>query len=314
MKPCSLLQSERSERWEFHFKIKPRKIFKHAYLQRYVKKALVILVLLLLSLLLLNVAFAPFALAGSNDDSGSNSDIINASIRTSADVSASGSRGRAITAFGLEIESREILKKEAKEKVRELKERVREEIKERLESESESEGGIEYRVRGGERIKIILAGKDSAGVLKKIRIHMKNVSVLTDLNLTSEGDVNGTVKLHARIRNGSYSEVKVMPVTASEKALLALRLKRCNESNNCTIELKEVGIGSIKGRGESTVKARIAYEVEGEKHYKFLGIFKSKARVKAEIDAESGDVILTKKPWWASLSSEAEENAETSIL
>ena len=84
-----------------------------------------------------------------------------------------------------------------------------------------------------------------------------------------------------------------MPETASAVALTRMEAK-CEE-NNCTVELKEVGSGN---------NTRAVYEVRGEKEARFLGLFKSKMKVKAELDAETGEVIRIKKPWWAFLARE----------
>ena len=97
---------------------------------------------------------------------------------------------------------------------------------------------------------------------------------------------------------GKNAEVKVMPNTASERALERLRLNVCSEENNCTIELKEVGQGN---------QTKAAYEVQVQRHFKLLGMFQTKAQVKAQIDAENGEVIQVKKPWWAFLATEPEE-------
>lgn len=93
-------------------------------------------------------------------------------------------------------------------------------------------------------------------------------------------------------------EVKIMPDTASERALERLRLNVCSEENNCSIELKEVGNGN---------QTKAAYEVKVEKQARVLGLFKTKIQVQAQVDAENGEVIQTKKPWWAFLASESEE-------
>ena len=76
-----------------------------------------------------------------------------------------------------------------------------------------------------------------------------------------------------------------MPETASERAV-----ERLGELN-FTVELKEVGAN------------RTAYEIRGEKQGKFLGLFKIRANVSVEVDAENGEVVKTKKPWWAFLAS-----------
>ncbi len=119
----------------------------------------------------------------------------------------------------------------------------------------------------------------------KIEFETNNISVKTKLNI-SEGD---RTMLRARLSNGKNAEIKIMPDKASKTALARLRLKVCNETNNCTIELKEFGRGN---------KTQARYEIQVERHYKILGIFKAKAREKIEIDAETGEIRNNKRAWW----------------
>ncbi len=127
----------------------------------------------------------------------------------------------------------------------------------------------------------------------ELRIRSGNHTARTMFNITEEvGDDGKTI---LKFENGNISrEIKIMPDTASERALERLRMKVCNESNNCTIELKDVGANKA---------AKIAYEVQADRHYKILGIFKAKAQERAQIDAETGEVISTKGPWWSFLAS-----------
>lgn len=83
-----------------------------------------------------------------------------------------------------------------------------------------------------------------------------------------------------------------------ERALERLRLKVCSEEQECTIELKEVGSGE---------QAKIAYELKTQRQSKVLGLFKAQMQVQAQVDAENGEVIKVKKPWWAFLASEPSE-------
>ena len=91
-----------------------------------------------------------------------------------------------------------------------------------------------------------------------------------------------------QLSNGRNAEIKIMPDAASEKAI-----ERLGELN-FTIELKEVG-------QDENVKA--VYEIKGEKQGRFLGIFKIIAKVQAQVDAETGEVVKIKRPWWAFLAS-----------
>jgi len=87
--------------------------------------------------------------------------------------------------------------------------------------------------------------------------------------------------------NGRQAEIKIMPETASARAI-----ERLGELN-FKVELKEVGKGN---------ETKAAYELTGNKQGKFLGIFKIMAKVKAQVDAETGDVKVI-KPWWSFLTS-----------
>jgi len=149
-----------------------------------------------------------------------------------------------------------------------------------------------YTSETGEQIKVSEMAKN------RIRLHVGNISADCDCNMTQERVKNKT-KLKVKLSNGRNAEIKVMPNVASKKALERLRLKVCSEKNNCSIELKEVG-----KRNETK---RLAYEVQVERHMRILGLFRKKAQVRAEVDAETGEIIRVKKPWWAFLATEPEE-------
>ena len=123
-----------------------------------------------------------------------------------------------------------------------------------------------------------------------------NTIVKTKLNLTKVD--NNESRLEVKLSNGRTAEIKIMPSTASEIALTRLRIKVCNETNNCTIELKEVGNGD---------NGKVEYNVQIERHSKILGIFQKKMQVSAEVDAETGNVISEHKPWWAFIATEPAE-------
>ncbi len=132
-------------------------------------------------------------------------------------------------------------------------------------------------------------------IRKEIKIGNKSIKVKGNLTININ---NQTRKIRVRMSNGKNAEIKVMPEKASERALERLRLKVCNESNNCSIELKEVGEGN---------QTKAAYEVRVRRKAKFLGIFKTRMEVSVDVDAETGEVIKIKKPWWAFLVTEPEE-------
>lgn len=84
------------------------------------------------------------------------------------------------------------------------------------------------------------------------------------------------------------SNVKIMPETASQTAI-----DRLGELN-FSIELKEVGAGN---------ETKLIYEARAKKQGRFLGLFKITGEVQVQIDADTGEIISTKKPWWAFLAS-----------
>jgi len=130
----------------------------------------------------------------------------------------------------------------------------------------------------------------------RVQLRVNSVSANCGLNLTQK-QVQNKTKLEAKLSNGRNAEVKVMPDVASEKALVRLRMSNCVEGE-CNIELKEVGQGE---------NMKLAYEMKTQKRAKFLGLFGMGMNVEAQVDAESGEVIRARKPWWAFLASEAEE-------
>jgi len=175
------------------------------------------------------------------------------------------------------------------------------------EEEDEEENG-----EGNQGLGQIIRGRVKAGVYtsptgEQIRVRelaqnrfllqVNNVSADCECELKEETENNKT-KLKAKLSNGRNAEIKVMPNVASEKALERLRLKACSTENNCSIELKEVGKGTER---------RLAYELQAQRHARLLGMFRAKMQVKSQVDAETGEIIRVKKPWWAFLASEPEE-------
>ncbi|NCN86851.1 hypothetical protein GW932_03380 [archaeon] len=141
----------------------------------------------------------------------------------------------------------------------------------------------EYQLQSGKMIGIKSEGNR---IMLQVGEHVANCD---DCNLTQEM-VQDRLRIHTQLSNGQNAEIKIMPDTASETAIRQLKLRNCNES--CTIELKEVGTGN---------QTRMAYEVSTRTRAKFLGLFGTNANVSTEIDAETGEVIRTRKPWFVVL-------------
>lgn len=128
----------------------------------------------------------------------------------------------------------------------------------------------------------------------RLRIRVQNVSAHTDAVMLQE-QVQNRTRLMLNLSNGRNAEIKVMPNVASETALQRLRLRVCSSENNCTIELKEAGLGN---------QTRAMYQVNAQREAKVLGLFRARMNVQAQIDAETGEVISSKMPWWSFLATE----------
>ena len=132
-------------------------------------------------------------------------------------------------------------------------------------------------------------------VQNRVQLRVGNQTCNCSLDLTQE-QVQNRTKLMTKLSNGQNAEIKIMPDVAAERALERLRLKVCNE--NCTIELKEVGIGN---------QIKAAYEVKTQKQAKIFGLFKTKMQIQTQVNAENGEIIRVNRPWWSFLASESEE-------
>ena len=149
----------------------------------------------------------------------------------------------------------------------------------------------EHLGEGGEMMMI----QEQANNRIKLEVGGQAAESSMQMNQVMEG---GVTKLSAQLSNGQNAEIKVMPDAASQTAMERLKLQTCSEEAGCSIELKEVGAGE-------NVKA--AYEVKTQRTSRVLGIFKAQMQVQAQVDAESGEILDVKKPWWAFLASEPEE-------
>ena len=148
------------------------------------------------------------------------------------------------------------------------------------------QAGKSYMTQSGETVQV-------QGEGDRIRLRVRDAEAHTELNITSEGQ-----RLMTRLSNGRNAEIKVMPNVASETALQRLRLRNCTEDRNCTMELKQVGEGN---------QSRLAYELQAQRQSKVFGLFNARMQVRAQVDAENGEVIRVGKPWWAFLATEPEE-------
>ena len=151
-------------------------------------------------------------------------------------------------------------------------------------------------------VSVSVAGGQVNVLTRDGRVHL----VVGNVDVDSDG-VEVTVengKVIAHTSNGANAEVKIMPTTASETAIAQLQLHVCTAENNCMIQFKEVGSGS---------NAKVAYNVQATKKVKVLGIFNADEEVSADVDASSGTVISTHRPWWSFLASDVSASSSTSV-
>jgi hypothetical protein len=128
-----------------------------------------------------------------------------------------------------------------------------------------------------------------------IRIKVDKVNSTTQLEIEQEVTEKNNTRIRARLSNERKAEIKVMPDRAEERALERIRLRVCSEENNCSLEIKEI-------------KEKAKYEIQLQRHARILGLFRTKMRVRAEVDAENPDEeIKVDKPWWAFLATEPAE-------
>ena len=136
----------------------------------------------------------------------------------------------------------------------------------------------------------------------RFELGIGGTKVETSLEITSDS-TSGEVVLSTELSNGRNVQMKIMPDVASEKALERLQLKNCVAEDGCSIELKEVGAGD---------GAKLVYQVKTQKASRIFGLFRARMNVEAQVDAETGEIIRTRKPWWAFLAREAEDDSVAS--
>jgi hypothetical protein len=181
------------------------------------------------------------------------------------------------------------------EMFRERRQAIKDDLKELRETRKELKGDIKAYLKERKEILTEIKGNNLTiqGSGEEIRLKVKNFTARTTMNITQELDSDNNTILVIQKGNTTH-EIKIMPDTASERALERLKMKVCNETNNCMIELKDFPAGKVK---------KIAYEIQIQRHYKLLGLFKLKAINKAEVNAETGETTV-KKPWWSFLASQ----------
>ena len=168
------------------------------------------------------------------------------------------------------------------------------EVKQGLETNLQTQQKLMSGEYAGENGQQIMVQKQSEN---QMQLKVNGISADCGLDLTQKQIQNKT-KLETKLSNGRNAEIKIMPDSASETALQRLRLKNCAEEEGCSIELKEIMQNN---------EVKLAYELKTQRQAKVFGLFKTNMQVQAQVDAETGEVIQTKKPWWAFLASEPAE-------
>ncbi|HVY01489.1 MAG TPA: hypothetical protein VHA12_01860 [Candidatus Nanoarchaeia archaeon] len=205
-----------------------------------------------------------------------------------------------------------VLREEIKEEIRnasgEFKREMKQEVRMMAQAQRE-ERMMEFRQE--------LEAHNGTIMVNKMKIRVANltdeqktiiagkINAKTGLNLSAEDiNANGTVGsvLRAYLSNGAYADLKVLPDVAAERAVERMKAK-CEE-RNCSVELKEVGNGN---------QTRAVYEVKTEKEARMLFVFKTRMKVDAQVDPETGDVLSTHKPWWAFLANEKDETESVAV-
>lgn len=138
------------------------------------------------------------------------------------------------------------------------------------------------------KVRMEVKKNESNFIERKIMI-ANSVKAGSQLNLTVKENGNAS-KIGVYLSDGRFVEVKYLPDQAS-----AIALKKVNKGLSgleSFIELKEVNINK---------KERVVYEIDANKEIKILGIFNGDLKVKAYVDAETGEVVKLEKPWWTAL-------------
>ncbi len=138
---------------------------------------------------------------------------------------------------------------------------------------------------------------------KKVKVEMRRENNFFEVKinnsvLKSEFEIrpfenNGRMMFKVKLNNSKEVEVKVLPEDVMNKVKSRIRIK-ANDSN-VSLELKEKKVGN---------EEKLVYEVKTKKEARILGLFKTEIEVEAEVDAENGEVLDVKKPWWSFLTFE----------
>jgi len=179
------------------------------------------------------------------------------------------------------------LREEIEIEIEDGKRKVR--IKRRFIDEDGNEVRIDIRIE-----EIIKDGRLIRKIRSKRKIRGEYFEVETELELEDDFEGNRS-RIRAKLSNGNFSLIDVLPEEAHEIALERLR------SRNLSLKLIEIRHKNIP---------RVVYNIQTNKNGRFLGVFKLKIKMEAQIDPETGELLGIAKPWWAFLVS-GEESDQT---
>ena len=123
-----------------------------------------------------------------------------------------------------------------------------------------------------------------AGNSGNIIVQVKGKNMSTNVSLYKQ---NGT--LWGQFRNNETKEIKLFPDQIQERLRTKLKAKFSEEETE--IELEEDG----------------SYRIQTKKQSRFLGMFKVRERVRAQIDVTTGEIGKINSPWWGFLANDIEE-------
>ena len=214
------------------------------------------------------------------DNSGSSGDLDDEDDEDDEDKNRIRARSRERSGENEFREEIEIEFEDGKRKVR---------IKRRFIDEDGNEVRIDIRIE-----EIIKDGKLIRKIKSKRKISGEYFEVETELELKDDFEGNRS-RIRAKLSNGNFSLIDILPEEAHEIALERLR------SRNLSMELIEIKHKNVP---------RVVYNIQTNKNGRFLGIFKLKIKMEAQIDSETGELLGITKPWWAFLVS-GEESDQT---
>ena len=211
---------------------------------------------------------------------------------------------------------RERLKEIAKKRLEERREKMRENLKKEFRENGaivKVEREVEVQDDGSVKITIKRTIIDANGVERKIVIKIvekdgerkvkiegeENVPELeTELEIEDDFDGNDS-DLETTTSDGERHKIRVLPDEARRKILARLMA-----NNISAIELREIKERNIP---------RVVYNIETNKHGRFLGVFKLAMKVEGQVDPDTGEVLNVNKPWWAILVA-GEDDAEEGFV